>query len=172
MLGGDGDGADQAAERQRTGIAHEDGGRRRVEPQEAEPGPDDRAEHDGKFARAGHEIDLQIVREDRVAREIGDDAEGGGRDHHRHDRQAIEPVGQVHRIAGGDDDEAAEQHEEYAEIDHRSLKNGKGDRGAEGRARGTGRQRGAHHEKDGDAGDDEFDAEARLARKALVASAW
>src|SRR5271170_2887261 len=35
MLGGDGDRADHAAERQRAGIAHEDRSRRRVEPEKA-----------------------------------------------------------------------------------------------------------------------------------------
>ena len=39
------------------------------------------------------------------------------RDHHRHDGEAVETVGQVHRIAEGDDDERAEQQEAPAEID-------------------------------------------------------
>ena len=117
VLGGDRDRADQAAERQRTGVAHEDRGRRRVEPEEAEAGADHRAEHDRQFAGAGHEMDLQIFGEHRVAGEIGDDAEGGRRDHDRHDRQPVEAVGQVHRIAGADDDEAGERNEEPAEIE-------------------------------------------------------
>src|SRR5689334_2428924 len=50
MLGGDGDGADQPAHRQRTGVAHEDRRRRRVEPEEAEAGADHRAKHHGKLA--------------------------------------------------------------------------------------------------------------------------
>ena len=37
------------------------------------------------------------------------------RDHDRHDGEPVEAVGQVHRIAGADDDEAAEQDEEPAE---------------------------------------------------------
>jgi hypothetical protein len=44
-------------------------------------------------------VDLQIVGEDRVADEIGDEAEGARRDHHRHDGEAVEPVREVHRIA-------------------------------------------------------------------------
>ena len=35
-----------------------------------------------------------------------------GRDHDRHDGQSVQAVGQVDRVAGADDDEAAEQHEE------------------------------------------------------------
>src|SRR5258705_2568823 len=42
VLGGDRDLADQPAERERAGIAHEDGGRRRVEPQQAEARADHR----------------------------------------------------------------------------------------------------------------------------------
>jgi hypothetical protein len=53
-------------------------------------------------------VDLQVVGEHRVAGEIGDEAEGGRRDHHRHDGEPVEPVGQVHRIAGADHDEGAE----------------------------------------------------------------
>jgi hypothetical protein len=45
-------------------------------------------------------MDLQVVREDGVAGEIGDDAEARGRDHHRDDGKAVEAVRQVHRIAG------------------------------------------------------------------------
>ena len=65
----------------------------------------------------GDEMDLQIVGEDRVAGEIGDDAEAGRRDHHRHDGEAVEAVGEVHRIAGADDDEGGEGDEEPAEIE-------------------------------------------------------
>ena len=109
VLGGDGDRAEHAAERQRAGVAHEDRRRRRVEPQEAEAGAEHRAADDRKFAGARHEVDLQIVGEDRVAGEIGDDAEARRRDHHRHDGEAVEAVGQVHRIAGADDDEGGER---------------------------------------------------------------
>ena len=35
-----------------------------------------------------------------------------GGDHHRHDGEAVETVGDVHRIAGADDHESAEQHDE------------------------------------------------------------
>src|SRR5450631_429655 len=41
VLGDDRDGAEQAAERERAGVAHEDRCRRRVEPQEAETGSED-----------------------------------------------------------------------------------------------------------------------------------
>src|SRR5258707_1620034 len=52
VLGDDADGAERAADRERTGIAHEDHRRRRVEPQEAEPGTDHGHAEDGE--RSGH----------------------------------------------------------------------------------------------------------------------
>ena len=63
VLGRHRDGAERAAERQRAGVAHEDHGRRRVEPQEAEPGADQRAADDGQLADALHVVDLQVARE-------------------------------------------------------------------------------------------------------------
>ncbi|MNX87242.1 hypothetical protein D3C86_1191580 [compost metagenome] len=131
VLGGDSDRADQAAERQRTRIAHEDGGRRRVEPQEAKARADDRADDNGKLTRAGHEIDLQVIGKNRVAGEIGDHAEGSGSDHDGHDGKPIETIRQVHRVTRADDDESTEQHEEITEIDHEFLEEGKGDGAAE-----------------------------------------
>ena len=64
VLGGDGDGAEHAADRERAGVAHEDRGRRRVEPQEAEARADHRAAEHGELARAGDVVDLQVVGED------------------------------------------------------------------------------------------------------------
>lgn len=61
VLGGDCDGADQATQRERTRIAHEDGGGRRIKPQKTEAGTDDGADNNGEFTRAGHEIDLQVI---------------------------------------------------------------------------------------------------------------
>ena len=76
-------------------------------------------------------MDLQIVGEHRVADQIGDEAEARRRDHHRHDGEAVEPVGEVHRVAGADDDEAANNDEEPAEIEHQLLEERKRQRGRE-----------------------------------------
>ena len=124
------------------------------------PGADDRAEDHGELAGAGHEMDLQIFGEDRVAGQIGDDAEGGGGDHDRHDGQPVEAVGQVHRVAGADDDDAGEGDEEPAEIEQEVLDEGKGQR------RGERRLAGAHDHPGGDAGDHELDRQPRLAGEA------
>src|SRR5690242_10124875 len=122
-------GAQHAAERQRAGVAHEDRGRRRVEPEEAETRAKHRAADHRELAGAGDVIDLQIVGEYGVAREVGDHAETGGRDHHGNNRETIEAVGEIHRIAGADDDEGAKDDEEPAEIDHELLEEGNRQRG-------------------------------------------
>src|SRR5262245_34807884 len=67
VLGGDRDRADQPTERQRAGVAHEDRGWRRIEPQEAEAGAEQRAAQDHQLAGTRHEMNLQIVGIDRVA---------------------------------------------------------------------------------------------------------
>ena len=56
VLGHDRDGAEQAAERQRAGVAHEDRRRRRVEPQEAEAGAQDGAAQHRQLAGAGTKL--------------------------------------------------------------------------------------------------------------------
>ena len=58
------------------------------------------------------EMDLQIIGEDLVADEIGDDAKGRRRDHHRHDGEPVKAVRQIDRVAGAGDDEDAEHEEQ------------------------------------------------------------
>ena len=79
-------------------------------------------------------------------------------DDHRHGRKAVEPVGQVHRIAEGDDHERAEDDVEPAEVEHRLLD----ERQVEPGAAGTDDQPG------GEAGDQEFERQPRLAGEARV----
>ena len=62
-----------------------------------------------KLARAFHKMQLQIFGKYRVADEIDDQPVACRRDHHRHDGKAIEPVGDIDRIAGADDDEHADK---------------------------------------------------------------
>src|SRR4051794_5931175 len=114
VLHRDRDRAEHAAERQRTRVSHEDRSRRRIEPEKAEPSAEHRATEYGEFAGAGDIVDLQIIGEHRVTRQIGDHAETCRGDHHRHDGETIEAVGQIDRVAGTDDDEGAEDHEEPA----------------------------------------------------------
>ena len=48
-----------------------------------------------------------------------------------HDGEAVEAVGQVDRVAGADNDEGAEHHEEPAEIQHHVLEERNRQRGRE-----------------------------------------
>jgi hypothetical protein len=67
--------AERAAQRQRAGIAHEDHGRRRVEPQEAEAAPISAGAEIASSPDPRHEMQLQVVREDAVADQVGDQRE-------------------------------------------------------------------------------------------------
>ena len=95
------------------------------------PEPTIAEQNTASLAHPGHEVELQIVGEADVADKIGDQAEGGGGDHHRHGRQAVEAVGKVHRIRGADDHERAEREVEPPQIDHRSLEDREDERGRE-----------------------------------------
>ena len=55
--------------------------------------------------------DLQVVREHRVAAGVGEDAERGAHQRRGHDGEAVEPVGEVHRVAHADDHEVGERDE-------------------------------------------------------------
>ena len=81
------------------------------------PGADQRAADDGQLAGALHVVDLQVAGELGVAGQVGDEPEGGGGDHHRHDGEAVEAVGEVDGVAGAGDHEDAEQDEQRAERD-------------------------------------------------------
>src|SRR5581483_12400293 len=74
-------------------------------------------------------------------------AEAGGGDNDRHDGETIEAVGEVHGIAGADDDEGAEDHEPPAEIDDDILQERNRQRGGGGVAAELG-QRVAGHQRD------------------------
>src|SRR5688500_1265343 len=62
VLGGDGDGAERATQSEAAGVAHEDRGGRRVEPEEGEARADDRRAQHGEIANAEHMRDSQIGR--------------------------------------------------------------------------------------------------------------
>ena len=105
--------AQRAADRQRAGVAHEDHGRRRIEPQEAQTRADQRGQQHGELARARDVMEIEIVGEHGVADDVGDQAEHGRRHDHRPDRQAVEAVGQVDGVGGAHH----HQHREEQETD-------------------------------------------------------
>src|SRR3984893_17561113 len=128
VLGGDRDGADHAAERERAGIAHEDRSRGRVEPEESQPGADHGTAKDGKLASSGNVMNVEVGGEKRMADEIGNEPEAERNDDHGHGRQSVEPVREVHGIPGTDNDETAENEEEPAERDDKLLEERNGER--------------------------------------------
>src|SRR6476660_3210873 len=159
MLGGDRNRADHTAERERSGVAHEDRGGRRVEPQESQSGTDHGSAQHRQFAGARDVVDVEVVREERVAREIGDEAEAQRDDDHGHGREPIEAVGQIHGVAGADDDERAKDDEEPAERKHQLLEERKRQRAREWLAADR------NDEIDGSRADQRLDQQAKLARK-------
>jgi hypothetical protein len=147
--------SEQTAERKRPGVAHEDRGGRVIEPQKAEAGPQNGAAQHCKLAGVEHEIDLQILGEVRVADRPRDRPEAAGCDHDKPDRETIEPVSEVHGVAGANHDEGAEDHGEPAEIEQDVLEEGECKRR---RHRGTAK----HHERvTRGTGDEKLDHEAR-----------
>ena len=91
------------AEAQRARVAHEDLRRVDVEPEEPHQRADDERAEDGQVGlRQLHALDR-----DQADQQVGDEAEdqdAAG--------QAVEPIGQVHRVAGADDDEGDEADEQ------------------------------------------------------------
>ena len=79
------------------------------------------AQIDQHFARARNVGDAEVVGEHDVAGGVGEDAERAGDQHGGHDREAVEAVGQVHRVARADDHEIRQRHEQHAERHHDVL---------------------------------------------------
>src|SRR5690554_1912935 len=98
-------------------IAHEYLGRIGVEPEETEAGTNQRAAEDQQLARALHIGNQQILGELEVTRQVGKDAQRAAHHHRRQNCQAIQPIGQVDGIAGANDDEIGQYHEEDAQLE-------------------------------------------------------
>ena len=106
-----GDGAQGAAQRQRADVAHEHLRRVRVEPQERQARARHRGAEDQQLAGAGNVGKQQVFRIHRAAGHVGKDPKRRTDHDHRHDRQPIQPIGQVDRIARTHDHQVAQDHE-------------------------------------------------------------
>ena len=107
----DGDGAQRAAQRQGAHITHEDLRGVGVEPQKGQPRPGHGRAEDQQLARARDVREEQVLGVHRAAGDVGKHAQGRAHHHHRHDGQAIEPVGEVDGIAGAHDDQVGQDDE-------------------------------------------------------------
>ncbi len=116
----DGDGADGAAEGERTHVAHEDFGGVGVIPEEADGCADHGAAEDGELGDQRHALQLEVVGEDDVAADVGEHGERAGGDDGAADGEAVEAVGEVDGVGGAhehEDDEGDEgQKGEQAEM--------------------------------------------------------
>ncbi|MNN08042.1 hypothetical protein D3C81_1208850 [compost metagenome] len=83
----------------------------RVEPEERQPRPGHRRAEDQQLARARDVREQQVLAVDRVTHHIGKHAQATAHQHHRHDHQAVQAIGQVHGVARADDHEIG-QHDE------------------------------------------------------------
>ena len=115
-----GDGADGAAQGERTDVAHEDFSRMRVVPEKTNGGAHHGAAKNGQLRDLRHLGQFQIIGENRVAADISQHRKRSGRDHGAADRQAVKAVGKVHGVAGADDD----QHDKDEERQKRQRPHG------------------------------------------------
>jgi hypothetical protein len=114
-LGHDREARQGAAEAERAGVAHEDLGRRRVPPQEAEA----RAHHRrGDHRRVVRVTDGVTVRGERrgavvAALPVPDDHVRGEHEDRRARRQAVKAVGEVHAVRGAGHHDQHPDHEQH-----------------------------------------------------------
>jgi len=126
VLGGHRDRPERAAKRERAGIAHEHRRGWRVIPKKAQAPADQPRDEDQDLARARHVMQAEILGKVGAPHRVGDHAQRGRGDHHRHDRQPVKPVGEVDRIGRAHDHEHRKGDEENAEIDQHILEHRQG----------------------------------------------
>src|SRR5712692_7854095 len=111
LLDDDSDGAQCSSERQRANIAHEDFRGMRVVPEKPERSPHERPAEYGKFADARNVLNLEISGPAVVAAHVGQNRKRPRRDDRTADCQPIQPIRQVHRVGGTDNDDGRSHQE-------------------------------------------------------------
>src|SRR5262249_15723361 len=76
-----------------------------VVPEEANGGADHGAAENGEFGDEGHALEFQVVGEDDVATDVGEDGEGAGGDDGAADGETVEAVGEGDGVGGAHRDE-------------------------------------------------------------------
>ena len=104
----------RSTERERPDIAHKNHRGIGVEPQKTKPGASNRTAENHQFSGTRQISNIQVLSEFDVPREISDNAESRSDHDSGHDRQPVQPICQIHRIAGAHHDQIAEWHEQPA----------------------------------------------------------
>ena len=86
------------------GVAHDDPRRRRVPPEEAEARSDEADRDESEVERR-----VQVVDREVTELPVADDRQHAEAERRRARGEAVESVGQVDRVGGGDDDEDRQQ---------------------------------------------------------------
>ena len=98
-----------APQRERTHIPHEYLGRISVIPEKSHTSPYDSATEHSQLSASGHILNLKIVGDLDVSRDVRQDHVGGCRHDHRADGKAIQAIGQVDGIGGAYDDQCSKE---------------------------------------------------------------
>ena len=80
------------------------------------------AVHDHQLTGMTQIRNMQVVGEVHVTGRPGHQREAGRHEYRRHNRQAVQAVGQVDRVAGADDHEIGQQDVQQAQLRHHVLK--------------------------------------------------
>src|SRR5207253_1625498 len=91
--------------------AHEDLGGVAVEPEEAEAGAEHGGGDDGHFLAVVDVGDEQLLGDEQLAGDEGEEEEGEADDGHDAAGEAVEPVGEIHGVAGAGEYDRAEEDE-------------------------------------------------------------
>ncbi len=103
-------------------ITHEDLGRIGVEPEKTETGAADGGAEYGELTGARHIGHAQIFGEIQMACDVGENRQRARHHDSRHNGETVEAIGEVHGVAGADNDEIG-QHDEAdsAQRQHRTF---------------------------------------------------
>lgn len=127
LLDDHGDGAQGAAESQRTGISHEDLGRIRVEPEKPEERADQGADEHGHLADVANIDDVQIGRKSGMPDDVGQAAQRHRTGDGGAGRETVEAVREVDGVRGAGDHQHHEGDVEPAKLNQRIFEKWNGE---------------------------------------------
>src|SRR5437868_2616703 len=111
LLDHDSYGADCAAQRQRTDIAHEHFRWMRVVPEKSNRGTDHGSAENGELTNLRHALQFEVGRKRGVPAEVGENRERSGRDHRTADCESVEAVGKIYGVARSNNHNHNKDHE-------------------------------------------------------------